>query len=477
MAKSYSDTRIIDNKGNARLTQYCAVHKPQLVWRRTPNDDIGIDGEIELYDGDGNPLSEIIKVQLKSSERDKGYIKNENPITKTFTFYAKRSDVEYWQKLQNDVLLIVYDNRNGVDRLYAKKIENIDLKHIGSKSVPIQFHQEYDLLDQEKNDFLLKFSRFYNSTNPILKPIFEGIEVLTSNLLKVSFPTNRIYVAPINFDRDEIIEKSQNTARTLRKNASARDVAKNALWQKNLQFSSDWTVFNKNIITFHDLNDKTKPIAQIIDDSCIESFSVDEFCSISEDYKKLFKSLVRYCMQQVLFKLDFEWDIEDKIFKVIAPVPINKNMEKKETWMGNVQATRVVFKAVYWDKGKIYYCTHLAFQMNVENFNDDWFLCINPTWSVTIDGKKKSKVGYKKVTQQKRLERNQSVLNHLRFIAYKILSRDLFTYQYPFLTFHELVKFNTNVIINEDDWLKTETKEEKVVLKDIEDSNLTIDED
>jgi hypothetical protein len=155
--KIHSDTRITDNKGVAAFYTYCSNHVPAISWRGIPNDDIGIDGEVELYNERGEPLSEIIKIQLKSTEKDKGYIKNENPINNTFTFYAEKEHVEYWQKLQNDVLLVIYDNRNNQNLLYAQKIQNIDLQDIGTKTVPIQFNKSIHLLDVEKNDFLNRF--------------------------------------------------------------------------------------------------------------------------------------------------------------------------------------------------------------------------------------------------------------------------------------------------------------------------------
>ncbi len=57
MSKVHSQPRITDNKGNARFQTYCANHKPQISWRTLSNDDIGIDGEVELYDKDYKPLT------------------------------------------------------------------------------------------------------------------------------------------------------------------------------------------------------------------------------------------------------------------------------------------------------------------------------------------------------------------------------------------------------------------------------------
>lgn len=472
MSKLHSQTRITDNKGNARFQSYCANHKPQISWRPISNDDIGIDGEVEIYDKDGKPLAEIIKIQLKSTERDKGYIKNENPNNNTFIFYAEKSHVSYWQDLPNDVLLVIFDNRNDQNKLYAKKIENIDLRSVGTKYVPIQFNKVFDLIDENNNDFLDKFSRLHNKENPTIKIITEGKEILVSNLLEISFPLDDLFVAPINFVREDIIRNSQQSknSRWLAHNASAREVVWSALHQQNLKFSADWVIFNNQIVTFHDLNNKDLAISKVVEDP-IDCFSPKEFYSISDDYKYVFKSLLRNCLKQHLYKLNFEWDMDDNVFRYIAPQNLSDKMEIKEHWTGIKKAKRTVFKAKYYAENKVFYCQHFAFAADFKDFGGKWFLCIRPTWTVSINGGRKSRVSYKTVKALKKLERNKSVYNHLRFITYKLNYRDLFQDEYPFILFQNLAKFPTDRIIDENEWLKLEDEEETSLLFDNEEPN------
>lgn len=469
MSKVHSQSRITDNKGNARFQTYCANHKPQISWRTVPNDDIGIDGEAELYDKDHKPLAEIIKIQLKSTEKDKGYIKNENPNNNTFVFYAEKSHVEYWQKLSNDVLLVIYDNRNEQNRLYAKKIENIDLRSVGTVYVPIQFNKEFDLIDENDNDFLDRFSIHHNSKKPTIKTIIEGTETLVSNLLEISFPLDELFVAPINFVRDDVIKNSwqSKNSRWLAHDASAREVVWSALHQQGLKFSADWIAFNNQIITFHDLNNKDLSISKVVEEP-IDCFSPEEFYSINDDYKYVFKSLLRSCLKQHLYKLNFEWDMDDNVFRYIAPKNLTDKMEVKEQWTGLKKAKRTVFKANYYAENKVYYCQHFAFAADFKDFGGKWFLCIRPTWTVSINGGRKSRVAYKTVKALKKLERNKSVYNHLRFITFKLTYRDLFQGEYPFVLFQNLAKFPTDRIINENEWLKSEDEEETSLLVDNE---------
>lgn len=466
-SKIHSETRTTDNKGVAKLTEYCAFHKPQLTWRPISNDDIGIDGEIELYNDDGTPMAQIIKVQLKSTEKQSGYIQNENLSRNEFTFYADKGHVDYWQKLENQVLLIIYDNRNNESKLYAKKIENIDLLKSGAVKVPIIFHKEKDLLEKEKSDFIYRFSKKYQEPKPIILPVKAGKEKIVSNLLKIIFPTNKIFVAPINFNREEIIKKSWETDFKLKNRATAREVVLGALRQKGLKFSSDWTVFNNQIITFHDLNNNELPLSKVVENS-VEGYSIDEFCNINYDYKNIFKTLVKFCLQQLLFKLNFIWDNEDKYFKYNYNKPIDKDIDFKERWVGNKSAKRTVFKAKFWEKGQIFYCTHFAFETETVDFDKNWYLCINPTWAVTINGNRKSQIGYKKVRDKKKLERNTSVFNHVRFIKYKLKYRDMFTNNYPFIEFVDLESFTTENVIDESLWMKSENVDELQLLTDDE---------
>lgn len=475
MVKRHSNSRIVENKGLARLQGFCANHKPQISWRPVTNDDIGIDGEIELYDNEGHPLAEILKVQLKSTESHGSYIKNENPVENTFTFYAERSHVEYWQELANEVLLVIYDNRANQNALYAKKVENIDLRNVGKTYVPVQFHKEKHFLDDAANDFLQRFSRKHNTFYPTIKADSEGSETLYTNLLRINFPKNKIYLAPLNYNREDVIRDSWQTDRPLSHKATAADVAWKALNQKGLNFSADWTIYGNQLITFHDLNDQSLAISQIVE-APIEDLTPEEFYTLGDDYKRVFKSLVKLGVQQTLYKRGYEWRREEELFRFRAPDSLTDGLKERRSWKVEKRATRTVFKAKYYEKNKVFYCQHFAFSIDVKDFDNEWFLCINPTWTVSINGKQKSKVAHKTVKAMKGLERNRSVFNHLRFIAYELRFVNLYTPAYRFIDFHDLVTEQTNRVIDDAEWLRTESAEDAEILSDVEEMQERLDE-
>jgi hypothetical protein len=91
---------------------------------------------------------------------------------------------------------------------------------------------------------------------------------------------------------------------------------------------------------------------------------------------------------------------------------------------------------------------------------------LTPEWFITFpardgSGLRKSKFGHTRISYIKRLERNQAVFNHLKFITYKLSFGDsttLFRERYKFLTFGRLKSFESYPMVTDDDWLKKERK-------------------
>jgi hypothetical protein len=79
------------------------AHQISAIWRPTPNDDYGLDGEIELT-RDGEITGYIIKVQIKSGS---SYLKSKTSAG--FSFYIEPADASYWPKVTCPVILLVFD--------------------------------------------------------------------------------------------------------------------------------------------------------------------------------------------------------------------------------------------------------------------------------------------------------------------------------------------------------------------------------
>src|SRR5580704_3272713 len=101
MPKRLNPNRRTANQGVTYLQSI--VDEMGCIWRPTPNDDVGLDGEVELGK-EGTATGLIIKVQVKSG---KSYIANAKG--NNFDFLASRDDLEYWGSANLPVILLVYD--------------------------------------------------------------------------------------------------------------------------------------------------------------------------------------------------------------------------------------------------------------------------------------------------------------------------------------------------------------------------------
>jgi len=97
------------------------VEEMHFIWREMPNPDVGIDGLIELKDGD-SPTGQFISVQSKAGS---AYIRNGKP--QSFDFYSDPNHLVYWKRCVNALILIVYDPEEKA--AYWKHIQAYLRKH------------------------------------------------------------------------------------------------------------------------------------------------------------------------------------------------------------------------------------------------------------------------------------------------------------------------------------------------------------
>ncbi len=297
-------------------------------------------------------------------------------------------------------------------------------------------------------------------------------ETLFSNLLEITFPEN-LYIADLNIDRKEVIKASRVDGGPFLKNiASTREIVREALRQRGLRFANDWTCHENRIVTFHDLNESFIPLGEIIDEGTIEPFGTEEFFLIDRDYENVFRGLLHFCLQRMLYQKNVIWNHEDRLFVFI---PEDRELRKREiSWHGKVSAKRTVFDlSINQKTGKISYCKHFAFRTHYRYYDKKWFIEIIPDWYFTMDGFRKSFYGSDKIRWLKGKERNQQVFNHLKFIVHFLKQKeqpDLFNKQRifsaGFLVFKNLITLNGHQIINDSDWNKNESEEEQKRMND-----------
>lgn len=80
----------------------------ELIWRDLLQEDVGIDGTIEVAVGEF-PTGKLVGAQVKSGV---SYIRSETD--QSFRFYPDKDDVVYWASVSIPMFLLVHDPRDGV---------------------------------------------------------------------------------------------------------------------------------------------------------------------------------------------------------------------------------------------------------------------------------------------------------------------------------------------------------------------------
>ena len=283
------------------------------------------------------------------------------------------------------------------------------------------------------------------------------------NLLELSFPST-LYVANL-----AIVKKSVPRTRKYYRGPygrrSPREIVQDALEQLELRFSVDWECFQNQIVTFHDLSDNSVPLARLVDQGTVTPLDPEEFYGIDDNQERVFKTLLRRCLQQKLYHRRVMWQNEDHKF-----IFVNSNGEvtRKEKWYGRRESKRVVYEQVMKkDKtDEILQCKHLAFKTQFKLIESKWYLLIAPDWFFSFDGYRRSFFGSENIDWLKKHENNSQVFNQLRFLVH-FLKHDrpsgLFVERlpYPFLSFGELLSFDSALELDDNGWNPSSTREER----------------
>ena len=414
-----------------------------------PGIDLGDEKTRTAYQITSTPGSEKIKDTLKKFTEHKLYEKYGHLIIyilaeKQRTYQGREFDRIIQGKFSFDKNNDIRDYRDLLKKISgfplekSLRVENILEQHFGEESKPI-FDQTIPPRPQS--------------------------ETLYLNLLEIFFP-EKLYISDLAVARNVIIENSSD----LGKNSSTRNILREALSQKGLNFSLDWVSHKKKLITFHDLNDDKLPLTSLINPSTTRIIATEEFYDKDIDHERVFVSLLGRCMQQKLYHKQIQWQNEDKLFMFFE---IDGQRERQEQWLGKKTNTREVYKRTMKRDSphEILSCKHLSFLTQYKRFGDRWFVLIKPEWFISKDGYRKSFYMADSVNYLKRRERNEHVFNHLKAIVHIIKHDrppDLFrsNYTYPFLSFGDLLNFDMELSLDDHEWLTGETKKDRRGMKD-----------
>lgn len=280
---------------------------------------------------------------------------------------------------------------------------------------------------------------------PLLPP-----ESLTTNLVDIYFPAT-LYVAQLNID---LVDRHGK-----RKPGLWRKTIREFNQENELRSPSSYVVHSKALVTFFDLTDSNNPYRHLIEPGTAEAHRSQDFWAIDEDHERVFKSLLRFSLQQRLFHERVRWENDEKAF-VFLPRE-NGATQREEAWQGEKKSKRSVFiiKPNKKDPSKIYMQKHLSFSVDFLHFDENWFMSITPGWFFSYGSDfKKSGYSHDNLSWIKRQENNQQVVNHFRFIAAWLRSideEDLFSEKSvrdSFLSFGQILSFDGAPSLDESKW-------------------------
>lgn len=303
-----------------------------------------------------------------------------------------------------------------------------------------------------------------------IKEQFDGSdqESVVTNLLEVTFPST-LYIGKLAVDRNKVLKKMRN------KKANDREVIFAFKKQNNLRFSADWIDFNKQILSFHDLGNKRHDLSKLVDQGTIDKISPEEFYEKSPDHLRAFKALLKYCFSKQAYFLGIEF-IHDENMYFFAPEDENI-ITRGEAWnSGKRSASRDVIRIKLHKKDNTpWYYSNLAFSITFKFYDGKWYVEISPEWYITKDGKQKHFYMHESVSSfLKRKEKNQHVLNHVKFIGNYLKHGKTQTEMFgeevqkplSFLQFVKFYTFKNGKKIYEDQWMTNESDENLKEMKD-----------
>lgn len=394
---------------------------------------------------------------------------------RTFNAMDKNSlDACLTKVIESDIFLLIlgakygyeYKNKSITELEYEKAkqlklpILVFNLPYVDKQDKQKEFVQKVgDINDgrfwiEPKNVFELK-DKITDALREVIKQnelsSKQSTEFLYPNLIPITFP-DKLYIAEKSIDRNDIIEKSWETEFKLKKRCSDRQLIVRATLFNSRFCPDGWYSFENKIITFRNLRDPKEPLYTVIDNGTVDEIECSAFFMVSDSYKNYFKALVA--------KTFIEFLKSRKIYKVkekktdiyrFGMLDLSSPSTRTIKWQKvNMAKRKVIHKRISKEDGHVICYRHLAFTFSIQEINDKWFICLNPTWSYTSDGIKKSNFQRQYLAGIKEKENSQAVYNQFIFIHYYLYNSDLFNPESNYLRFNRLQKIEFEPAIQEE---------------------------
>ncbi len=386
MAKRFNPNRKPANLGVAFVQKI--VDEMDCVWRPTPNDDVGLDGEIELGK-DGAATARLIKVQVKSG---KSYLHKETATR--FEFIAKPDDLEYWSRANLPVILVVYDPEKGEG--YWKHIQRFLSDNPGSitkaRNIPFSKRKDRLVVGTFVQLCNLVFDDEAELTNFLKNKVKEPIY---SNLLAVVEYPETLYHFQLSESR--LAELFAEPAVAV--------------------FPKDIVPHGNGYIAFRDPRQIGSKVASAVIANTVETESSLQYLQNPNTRNKIV-GIWNYSLTNYLLTLELLQKDMNRFY--FPPEKGGKPREVQWTSPHRTPTRTVAYPYTGKQSQKVMFWVHHSIWANFRNVGGDWFLKMEPGYVFTRDGKsfiQSSDAGALSTSRMSQ-ERNYQVINHLYFWAW-----------------------------------------------------------
>jgi len=372
------------------------------------------------------------------------------------------TELEYQTALDKKIPILAFNTTYPKEKLQEEFLSKVQTSFF-RKTVKDAFELQAEIEKSLKSEIEEKQNQFFNNTEPVY-----------SNLVKISFPEH-VYRAELDIDKKEIKAQMKEQGLKLKFPPSLFDYAVGALKVKDIRFPHDWVLWGNSILTFHDLQDPSLPLAEIIDQGTAERLSCDEVYVISPDDMSTFKFLLKKCLETKLHKLGIKWISKENLF---AFIPVQKDdqdrwQSRSIEWSKKKKATRTVVdvKRNLKNKEEVWHMKCLGLRVRFEFLANHWYLAIKPDWIFLWPDLWPSDLAFKNIQYLKKKERNIQVFNHFNFILHYLQPSNMESLfpeytDYKYLKIGQIEKFHFAPTVPDKIWQKMEAQGEKRKLND-----------
>ena len=387
MTKTVPVTKFTELRGLDRIS--VITHEMNCLFRVISQDDVGIDGEIEVVtpkdNGDGfETRGGIIKVQAKSGA---SYVKKDHG--QTFATPVRKGDLEYWNNCTFPVFFMVYHPDD--DALYYKEIKTYirETDDVWQTPLEVVFDKSNDLFAADAKDNVCEHA----AVSPP-RIAFDQQERLYSSLLPV-----------------KQLPKTLTYAKTRRKSAKRiRETIEG--------YKPPFCIHDGHLYTLSDLHHERNVLREVCD---VDTIGDMPFAAWLDDFdlrnnlvymiNQLFGSHCYHC--GLAYNPDFKRTYFPRESDDDADKAFTRTWKSPRTNRDAPPRTVVRF----YEYGTFQFWRHLAAEFRFEQYGDKWFLRVTPKYLFTNDGKEPCNpalVG-PYTTKLKAMEHNPQVMNHVLF--------------------------------------------------------------